>query len=80
MDCSRSLNAIVDRIFINFCDKNAVLTKFCDNLFLREGLKKTYLEKVGSFAKPGGGGSARVVKKQTAFLKKVFFRDYLESF
>ena len=27
----------------------------------------------------GGGGSARVVKNQTAFLQKVFLREYLET-
>ena len=34
--------------------------------------KNTYF--LWSFAKPGGGGSARVVKNHTAFLKKVFFQ------
>ena len=54
----------------------------CVNVYyaIREGLKKNQ-KKVWSFAKPGGGGvSEGGEKKQTAFLKKVFFREYLESF
>ena len=42
---------------------------------LREGLKKTYWEKVWSFAKPGGGGSARVVKKPNCFFEKKYFSE-----
>ena len=54
------------------------------NLFekfsLREGFKKK-LGKSMVFCQTGGeGGSERVMKNQTAFLKKVFFREYLESF
>ena len=29
-ECSRSLKAIVERVFINFREKNAVLANFCD--------------------------------------------------
>ena len=52
-------------------------TKF--DFFVRERFQKKSREKYGLLPNPGGG-SARVVKNQTAFLKKVFFRDYLESF
>ena len=47
---------------------------------IREGFKKKNVKKYGLLPNRGGGGSARVVKNQTAFLKKVFFREYLESF
>ena len=48
--------------------------------YLGKGSKKK-LGKSMVFCQPGGeGGSARVMKNQTAFLEKVFFREYLESF
>ena len=46
---------------------------------LREGFQKKS-EKVWSFAKPGGGVSEGGEKTKLLFLKKVFFREYLESF
>jgi hypothetical protein len=46
---------------------------------LGKGSKKK-VKKYGLLPNRGGEGSARVVKNQTAFLKKVFFREYLESF
>ena len=51
------------------------------SLKVREGFKKKNVKKYGLLPNRGvGEGSARVVKNQTAFLKKVFFREYLESF
>ena len=42
---------------------------------------KIFFGKSMVFCQTGGeGGSARVMKNQTAFLKKVFFRECLESF
>ena len=43
------------------------------NVALREGCTNQNPEKVWSFAKPGGGGSRRVVKCQTSILEKYFF-------
>ena len=41
---------------------------------LREGLKKTYSEKVWSFAKPGGGGVSEGGKKPNCFFEKSIFQ------
>ena len=41
---------------------------------LREGFRKKNPYFLWSFAKPGGGGSARVVKKPYCFFEKVFFQ------
>ena len=49
-------------------------------LILGKGSKKHIWKKYGLLPNRGEGGSARVMKNQTAFLKKVFFREYLESF
>ena len=32
VECRRSLKAIVERVFINFCDKNAVFTNFATKM------------------------------------------------
>ena len=41
---------------------------------VREGFRKKNPYFLWSFAKPGGGGSARVVKKPYCFFEKVFFQ------
>ena len=46
---------------------------------IREGCRKKNAGKVWSFTKPGGG-SPRVIKNQTPFLKKYFFSELEESF
>ena len=47
----------------------------------REGCREKNPYFLWSFAKPGGGGSARVVKKPYCFFEKVFFfREHVESF
>ena len=65
------------------------LTSWLENLpfwsislsILREGCRKKNPYFLWSFAKPGGGGSARVVKKPYCFFeKKYFFREHVESF
>ena len=43
-------------------------------LLFREGFRKKNPYFLWSFAKPGGGGSARVVKKPYCFFEKVFFQ------
>ena len=43
-------------------------------VLLREGFRKKNPYFLWSFAKPGGGGSARVVKKPYCFFEKVFFQ------
>jgi len=43
-------------------------------VYIREGFRKKNPYFLWSFAKPGGGGSARVVKKPYCFFEKVFFQ------
>ena len=60
-----------------------MMNRMCVNVYyaIREGLKKNR-KKYGLLPNPGGGGGGQRGggKNQTAFLKKVFFREYLESF
>ena len=55
--------------------------KMCNvgRYILREGFRKKKPYFFGAFAKPGGGGSARVVKKPYCFFEKSIFSESMQN-
>ena len=82
-DMPSTSDAICSQVNTNIGYEGSFQLKNKRHELIREGVRKKTRYFLWSFAKQGGRGSARVVKKPYCFFeeeKKYFFREHVESF